>query len=43
MGVKRSDERRMGGTRVEIGEKEKLKKKLVRSTWTGHVEKLNWG
>ena len=26
--------------RVEIGVKESFKKKLVRSTWAGHVEKI---
>ena len=29
----------MGEMRVEVGVKESSKKKLVRSTWAGHVEK----
>ena len=28
---------KIGDTRVEVGVKESSKKKLVRSTWAGHV------
>ena len=30
----------MGEMRAEVGVKESSKKKLVRSTWVGHVEKI---
>ena len=40
MGVKRADERRMGEMRLEIGVKESCKKKFVRSTWAGHLERM---
>ena len=40
MGVERADKRRMDEMRVEVGGKENVKKKLVRSTWAGHVERI---
>ena len=39
MRVKRADKRRMDEMRVEVGVKDSSKKKLVRSTWAGHIEK----
>ncbi|KAK2178508.1 hypothetical protein NP493_541g02090 [Ridgeia piscesae] len=40
VGVKRADKRRMDELIVEVGVKESVKKKLVRSglIWPGHVE-----
>ena len=38
LGVKRADKRRMDEMRVEIGVKERVKKKLMRCTWVGK----NW-
>ena len=40
MGVKRADKRRKDKLRVEVGVKERLKKKSVRSSliWASHVE-----
>ena len=42
VGVKREGRRRKDELRVEVGEKESFKKKLVRSRlkWTGHVKKM---
>ena len=42
MGAKRAGKRRMDELRVEFGEKESFKKKLVRNRlkWTGHVESM---
>ena len=40
IGVKRTDKRRTGELRVEVGLEENIKKKLTRSslTWAGHAE-----
>ena len=35
-----TDKRRMNEMIVEIGMKEIVKKKLTRSTWAGHVERM---
>ena len=40
VGVKRVDKRRMDDMRVEIGVKESVKKKFVRSTWAGHEDRM---
>ena len=42
MGVKRADKIRMDELRVEVGVKERFKKKFVRIrlTWVGHVERM---
>ena len=39
VGFKRADTRRIDEMRVEIGVKEHVKK-LMRSTWAGHVERI---
>ena len=41
MGVKSAEKRNMDELRVEVGVKESVKKKLVRRTWAGHLEKQN--
>ena len=42
MAVERADKRRMNELRVEVGVKERFKKKLVRIRlkWAGHVESI---
>ena len=42
MGKKRGDKRRMDELRMEVGVKENVKKKLVRSRlkWAGHMERI---
>ena len=42
IGVKRTDKRKMGELRVEVGGKERFKKKLVRDRlkWAGRVERM---
>ena len=40
VGAKRADKRTMDELRVEVGVKEGFQKKLLRSTWTGHVGKM---
>ena len=42
VGVKRADKRRMDGLRVEVGVKERFKKKVVKSRlkWARHVERI---
>ena len=42
LGVKRADKRRMEELRVEVGMKERFKKKLVRNNlkWANHMERM---
>ena len=40
VGIKRAVERNMDELRVEVGVKERFKKKLVRSSWAGHLGKM---
>ena len=40
VGVKRADKRKIYDMKVDVGIKESSKKKLARSIWCGHVEKM---